>query len=155
MKKCVTWSIWRKQGLREKKKGNKWVSWHLKGGKWGGKNKKNVQSFRLPNINSKENNVSMATTTECTMDTGGKNSELWRGRGAGCEWNEQVVPQGQTCLSFSLKNEDVLHVGSGLGLFLCCVSAVCWGPVEPASIIRHHGSWEPGNRIKLHYFKEL
>ena len=78
---------------RTEKKSNKWVSWHLKGGKWGGKNKKSAQSFRLLNINSKENDISTATT-EYTMDTEGENNELWR-RGAGCDWNEQqVVPQG-------------------------------------------------------------
>lgn len=49
------------------------------------KNKKNIQSFRLPNINLKKNNVSMATT-ECTMDTGGKTMS--------CEEDEALVVSG-------------------------------------------------------------
>ena len=100
------------------------------------KNKKNVQSFRLPNINSKKNNVSMATT-ECTMDTGGKTMS--------CEEDEALVVSGMNnrwfhrvkpASFFPLKNERELPVGSGLGPLLCCVSAVCWGSIEPASIIR-------------------
>lgn len=77
----------------------------------------------------------MVMTTEMHYRHRRESDELGRG-GTGWGWSEQeIVPQGPVCLSFSQNEQEVPPAGSERCPLLCCSQLFAGELVETASII--------------------